>query len=150
MYSVRSLAQGISLGLFVVCLLVASNATAQTPNSGWTSIDVGAAAPGWTDPATNGFALHGAGSDVWNSSDEFRFVYRPLNGDGAIIALVSNLDYTDDWSKAGMMIRESLAANSKHASMFLTGTQGLAFQYRANTGGATTHAAGPRIQGPSG
>jgi len=37
------------------------------------------------------------------------------------------------------MIRESLAANAKHASMLVSAAKGLAFQRRITTGGLTTH-----------
>jgi hypothetical protein len=37
------------------------------------------------------------------------------------------------------MIRESLSVSSKHAFLFLSGTQGLAFQRRTATGGWTSH-----------
>ena len=80
-----------------------------------------------------------AGRDIWDSSDEFRFVYRQLTGDGVIVARVGNLNAADPWSKAGVMIRETLDSTSKHALMTLTGSQGLAFQRRAGTGSWSTH-----------
>jgi len=117
-----------------VCLVLAANAAAQTPASGWTSADIGAIAPGWTEAASNGFAVHAAGADVWNRSDQFRFVYRPLTGDGVVIARVGRLDYVQAWTKAGLMIRESLSPDSKHSFVLLSGTQGLALQGRRATG----------------
>ena len=87
--------------------------------------------------------VRATGDDVWGGADQFRFAYRPLTGDGAIVARVSNLDATDAWTKAGVMIRESLNPDSKHAFAILSGGQGLAFQRRAvATGGWTDHTSG--------
>ena len=92
--------------------------------------------------ASDGFTVWTAGTDIWNQSDEFRFVYRALTGDGAIVARVENLYAPDPWSKAGLMIRESLSPGSKHASIFRSATQGLAFQHRGATNDWSTHDAG--------
>jgi regulation of enolase protein 1 (concanavalin A-like superfamily) len=109
------------------------------PASGWTSLDIGATRPGGTGWTSDGFSIYAAGADIWNQSDAFRFVYRPLNGDGVIIARIANFNAPDPWSKAGLMIRESLDAGSKHASIFHTGTQGLAFQHRDANYGWSVH-----------
>ncbi len=121
----------------LVCFAFAPLAAAQTPSSGWTSAEIGAVLPGRTEAASDGFAVHAAGADVWNVSDEFRFVYRPLTGDGVVIARVENMNAADPWSKAGLMMRESLSTNSKHGFVFLSGNQGLSFQRRSATGGGT-------------
>ena len=54
--------------------------------------------------------VHGArrGSDIWGSTDAFRFVYQPLTGDGQIIARITGIQDTHSFAKAGVMIRESL------------------------------------------
>jgi hypothetical protein len=57
----------------------------------------------------------------------------------ARVAAVSN---TDQWTKAGVMMRSSLAADSKHASMFVTPGKGLAFQRRTASGGLSVHTSG--------
>ena len=51
------------------------------------------------------------GRDVWGSSDQFRFVYQPVTGDVEIVARVVSITRAHSWSKAGVMIRESLAAD---------------------------------------
>jgi regulation of enolase protein 1 (concanavalin A-like superfamily) len=146
MISNRKLVCGSAL---VVWLALASHVAAQTPISGWTSVDIGGGAAGWTNGASNGFTVHAAGDDVWNRSDQFRFVYRPLTGDGVIIARVANLVYVDAWTKAGLMVRESLAPDSKYSFMLVSGTQGVTLQGRRLTGdwatlvGMAAWAAGP-------
>jgi len=49
---------------------------------------------------------------------------------------------TDPWAKAGVMIRESLTAGSRHVYMALTSGNGLAFQRRVATDGVSTHTSG--------
>src|SRR5690606_14222593 len=44
------------------------------------------------------------------------------------------------WAKAGVMIRETLDANSKHALMMVTPSSGTGMKWRATTGGASTQA----------
>ena len=139
--------QGGCLALLVLCLGLCSPAAAQTPASGWTSLDIGPNLPGGTTIANDGFSVYAAGTDIWNQSDEFRFVYRPLSGDGVIVTRVASLNAPDAWSKAGLMIRESLSPGSKHASIFRSGTMGLAFQHRGATNDWTTHDAGVGTSG---
>ncbi len=88
--------------------------------------------------------LGGAGNDIWGTADSFRFAYLPLNGDGSITARVVGHERTADWAKIGLMIRESLAANSAFADVMLTPSNGIAVQYRASTGasGAGTNVSG--------
>ena len=45
-----------------------------------------------------------SGADIWGTSDQFTFVYQPLNADGAITAKVDTLVNTHSWAKAGVMM----------------------------------------------
>ncbi len=83
-------------------------------------------------------------ADIWGTADEFRFAYKQLSGNGSIIARVENIAHTDDWAKAGVMIRESLAAGSTHAMLVVSPASGLAFHRRPTTGAASEqHRASP-------
>jgi hypothetical protein len=84
--------------------------------------------------------LTGSGKDIWGTSDEFTYAYKPLTGDGTMIArVVSTGTGTQTWAKGGVMIRDSLRGGSTHAMMVMTtpGANGASFQYRANTDGAS-------------
>ena len=70
---------------------------------------------GFVDKGNNAFTVASTGTDIWGNADQFRFVYKSLSGNGSITAQVDSLTRTDAWSKAGVMIRESLDADSKHA-----------------------------------
>ena len=88
------------------------------------------------------FVVNGAGVDIWDVSDKFHFVYQAVNGNATVVARVASLQNTDPWAKAGVMIRESLAAGSKHAMMALTPGNGLTFQRRLATDGLSTSTVG--------
>jgi endonuclease/exonuclease/phosphatase family metal-dependent hydrolase len=128
---------------FFAVVLAAGTASAQALPTGWATKDVGAvAAAGVATSVNDVFTVAGSGSDVWGTADEFRFVYKQLTGDGSIVARVSAIDNVNAWVKAGVMMRESLNANSRHAFMLVSPGRGLAFQRRTATGGTSTHTAG--------
>jgi hypothetical protein len=107
--------------------------------SGWLSADIGSVSNAGSAGYSSGtYTLRGAGADIWGAADEFQFAYHTLSGDGTVTARVASLTNTDPWTKAGVMIRETLSAGSKHASMFVSPGRGLVFQRRASTGGTTT------------
>ena len=116
----------------------------------WLHHDVGAVGlPGYaTFDNTSTFNIVAAGSDIWSSADAFHYVYEPLSGDGTIVARVASLQQANVWSKAGVMIRESLAPGATNALMLVSAAKGLSFQVRASTGGLTTSAAGPLKAAP--
>jgi len=84
------------------------------------------------------FTMSAEGTDIWGASDEFRYMYKQLSGDGEIIAKVVSIGGpgTNEWRKAGVMIRETLDPASKHAFMAVTPnpSHGLAFQCRHEAG----------------
>ena len=126
----------------VFILAMAATGSAQTLPAGWSTRDVGAvAATGSATWVNNIFTVAGSGDDVWGSSDEFRFVYKTLTGDGSVVTQVDALDDVANWVKAGVMMRETLSAGSRHAFMIVSAGKGLAFQRRTSTGGLSTHTA---------
>jgi fibronectin type 3 domain-containing protein len=104
----------------------------------WTGGDIGAVAAGgsFTDTGTSA-TITGSGADIWSTADEFQYAYRTLSGDGTMTARVTNLTNGHMWSKVGVMVRESTAANSRHGTMFLGAGKGASFQYRLNNGGTS-------------
>jgi len=92
---------------------------------------------GFVDQGNNAFTVASTGTDIWGNSDQFRFIYKSLSGNGSITARVDSLTRSDAWSKAGVMIRESLEAGSKHVSMAVTPDNSCSQQYRSTTGGAS-------------
>jgi phosphatidylserine/phosphatidylglycerophosphate/cardiolipin synthase-like enzyme len=119
--------------------------------AGWSTADIGAVSTAGTacyDAAAGRFTVEGSGADIWSTADEFRFVYRSLTGDGSITVRVATLEKVQAWSKAGVMMRETLAAGSQHAMMVVSAERGLAFQRRAAAGGSMVHTAGATATAP--
>jgi hypothetical protein len=118
-------------------------------STSWQSKDVGSVGqPGSVSESSGTFTVAGSGDDIWNGADAFRYVYHPLSGDGELVARVASLVVTDPWTKAGVMIRETLDPDSKFVMTIVSGTQGGFLQYRGTTGGPAELKAGPAVGAP--
>ncbi len=83
-------------------------------------------------------AMSAEGSDIYGASDQFRFAYKTLSGDGYIIARVDTIERVNDWSKAGIMIRNSLDPNAIHVTAVLGANGTAEMESRTTKGGTTT------------
>lgn len=111
--------------------------------TGYASSDIGGPTPAGSAIYRSGvFAVAGAGADIWGAHDEFRYAYQQVSGDVDIRARVSSVQYRSKWTKAGVMVRETLTDNSRHGSALLSAGMGYAFQRRADTGGPSATTAG--------
>jgi glucose/arabinose dehydrogenase len=117
---------------------------AYTPSSlpaPWQQLDIGAVGvPGSGTYANGSYTVLGSGADIYGSSDQFRFVYQTLSGDGEIVARVASVQNTNSYAKAGVMIRQSLTNNSPHAMMLIEPSRVAAFMWRPTAGTATSSA----------
>ena len=108
----------------------------------WTNADIGGPAIAgevcW-DPFVETFEVTASGADIWGTTDQFHFVSQPVDCDVELIAYVESQTNTNPWAKAGVMIRESAAANSAAVMMILTPAQGANLQYRTSTGASFTY-----------
>ena len=125
-------------------------AGAQTLPAPWTSSDIGGPAVSGSATHSQGtFTIRAAGTDIWGTSDQFHFVYRPITGDVEIVARIASITtQAHRWAKSGVMIRESLTAQSRHAMMIGSAAAGYAFQRRAQTAGSSDSTAGPATNPP--
>jgi hypothetical protein len=115
----------------------------------WAGQDIGSVGVAGSDAESGGlFTVGGAGADIWGTMDAFRYVYEPLSGDGSIVAHVTGLGNTNAWAKAGVMIRETLSADSKFADVVVTPASGTAFQRRTTTGASASSTTGPAGAAP--
>jgi hypothetical protein len=94
---------------------------------------------GFIQSAT-GITMNSAGTDIWNTADQFRFAFKRLTGDGWIIAKVESVGNTDVWAKAGVMIRGTLDAGSRFAYNIVSAASGASFGRREMTDTAATSA----------
>jgi YVTN family beta-propeller protein len=99
-------------------------------------------------PATGIHTVIGAGRDIFFEEDGFHFSRLLLNGDGEIRARVRSFTAGNPWAKAGIMIRETTAAGSRHATAFITPTaanNGFGMVWRSAANSPTSYAGGPAI-----
>src|SRR6267143_1311149 len=142
----RNTSTGENYVFFMNGPAVASEGTVRTvspswmsmpPATGYAGVDVGAPAlAGATSVITPGSAydVTAAGADIQGASDQFHFAYKVLSGDFDLPVRVASLTAVNVWSKAGLMARETLAADSREVSVFATPAAGYEFQYRATAG----------------
>jgi regulation of enolase protein 1 (concanavalin A-like superfamily) len=87
----------------------------------------------------SGLTLSGAGTDIYQGTAEFRFAYKKLTGDGSIAVRVDNVKTLADWTKAGVMIRESLEPLGMQVHMISAAQQSLVeWMYRSASNSAVT------------
>jgi len=84
------------------------------------------------------FTMTGMGTDIYGASDQFHFAYKEITtGTVTITAKIENLDNTDPFAKAGVMVRDTLDPESCNAALLITPENGLRYQYRTTEGGDT-------------
>lgn len=75
---------------------------------------------------------------IGRNRDNFRFTYQMLSGNGDITAKVGSMQGFGTWTRAGVMIRDSLAQNSRHVFFGLANPYSYRFVNRVKGGGKTT------------
>ena len=102
----------------------------------WLSSDIGdAAIPGSFTCANNTFTIKASGSDIWNNFDGFHYAYQYVSGDCEMYTKVESLEGTHEWTKAGVMARETLNGGSKMAFVCVTTGNGVTSHQRTTAGG---------------
>jgi hypothetical protein len=92
---------------------------------------------GFVEAPAGTYTVTAEGEDIEGTSDEFHFAYQQLNGAGTITAKVESVSDTHDWAKAGVMVRDTLDADSAHGMMVVTPSSGVSFQRRTSAGAST-------------
>ena len=104
----------------------------------WVSADIGTGMLAGSTTFNAGTFTQAGSGVIGSTSDKLRFTYQTLTGDGEIIARISALQNTGNSSRVGVMIRDSLAANSKQIFMGMTGSNAYRWVRRTATGGSTS------------
>jgi hypothetical protein len=94
------------------------------------------------------YTMTASGTDIWDASDQFHFAYKEASGDATIQAQVLSVGHTDDWAKAGVMIRDSLDPNSAHAMVAITPANGIWYGSRMMAGESSTSIKDPNVAAP--
>ena len=96
----------------------------------------------------DGITMSAAGADIYQQTDEFRFAYKRLNGNGSITVQVESLENTHDWAKAGVMIRQGLSPVSQQVDMIVSPTGRVEWMFRPTIGATTTAISLPANSAP--
>jgi hypothetical protein len=102
----------------------------------------------FTEEPAGTYTMTASGVDIWDASDQFHFAYKEVSGDATIQAQVLSVGHTDDWSKAGVMIRDSLDPNSAHAMVAITPANGVWYGSRMMAGESSTSIKDPNVTAP--
>lgn len=93
--------------------------------------------------ATETYTITASGADVWGNADEFHYLFAPLSGNIRISATLQWVDLANinpaisDWSKLGIMFRESVAPGSKHVYVAFPSGNTAQLQHRPTTDGTS-------------
>jgi len=105
--------------------------------SPWLKADIGYNSnAGLAAQSTGKFNVESYGGYMGGSSDNCTFLYQPLNGDGTIIAKISESNKVSWNEKVGIMIRESLQDNAIVSTICKVPHSGISIEQRTATGGA--------------
>jgi hypothetical protein len=87
---------------------------------------------------------------VWGTADAFHYAYRALDGDGSIVARVTSVEAVHAWTKAGVMIRNSLSPSAAQAFMLVAASplKGVPYQRRLADGGSSISTPGSQSTAP--
>jgi len=99
--------------------------------------------PGATKQSGASITLVAGGEDIWGTRDEFHFAAIPVTGDFSLSVRLEELAMADVYTKAGIMLRASLAEGAEHVMLLAFGDNqprnknngGLEFQSRATANG---------------
>ena len=127
-------------------------ATGHTPVpglDGWFYRDLGSVSvPGKVAVKGNTITLHAAGKDIWEKQDSGFVIYRCLRGDGSLTVRVKSIEKIDQWSKGGVMFRESLHPGARHAYACDSAGKPVAISWRKKMRNLSFSEHGPEIEGP--
>ena len=113
----------------------------------WGVSDIGNPLKGGQKIENNNWTIYGGGDDIWNTSDQFRFVYQKINGDFSFSVKVDSLKDTHYYAKAGIMVRKSLNKNSAHGIINVFPGGSSEFGYREKSGQTMKAKSGPNFNG---
>ncbi|MCU0913730.1 MAG: hypothetical protein MUC88_04095 [Planctomycetes bacterium] len=125
------------------------------PQQNWTGYDVNTLSLWFRgnplrflDKGNGAFTVGASGHDIWDNADDFRFVWKRLNGDGSILVKVESVTNTNAWAKAGVMIRGDLTAGSTMAYMIQSYSSGVSFGWRQVADGTCGSATQTGVNAP--
>lgn len=111
------------------------------PMEPWQTVNVGVLNPsGVTTYFNNKFSINSAGTDIYNTADNFHYVYQPVNGNVNFIAKLESFTSSsamNGWAKTGLMMREGTDVGAANVFLGVTAANGITFQYRNESNNET-------------
>jgi hypothetical protein len=122
----------LSLTIVAICIVVLTHAQ-------WNGLHIGSesSVTGNFNISGNQITINSSGMDIWDTADDFYFVYQVVCGDFQITTKLESMANSGTWAKAGLMVRESLSPSSIFgiiATFQPQNTTGTCFQGRSATG----------------
>ena len=100
---------------------IAAHYNAALTGASLKEVDIGGNAIGTvTDNGGGSFTIVGGGNDIWDMVDEFTYGFTEQTGDFDVKVRVESLTPNARWSKAGLMVRETLAEDSRMVFLRVT------------------------------
>jgi hypothetical protein len=94
--------------------------------------------PAFVELSAGNILMNGMGEDIYETTDEFRYAYKNLTGDGSITAMIESIQYTHEWAKAGVMMRSGLEPLDLQVHMIGAPSNRIEWMYRPTAGDTTT------------
>jgi regulation of enolase protein 1 (concanavalin A-like superfamily) len=90
------------------------------------------------DALTRQFRITGSGANIWAKEDQFQYVWKEISGNFAVTATMQFLGQGADHRKAGIMLRQSLDADSAYGDIVIHGNGMPGIQWRSSKGENTS------------
>ena len=120
-----------------------------TCHGAWVANSINATGITDTDPDDRtSLIVRSTGSDVWGTADSLHYASRRISGTQQITARVKSLANAAYHGKAGLMIRESLDAGSRHVTINLTPRGWIEVLARRAADGPTSYVTGTQSRFP--
>ena len=86
------------------------------------------------DGENNRWLVEGAGANIWRDENEFHYLHTTVDGPVRITAKVTDVDQRSQYSKAGLMLRGSLAEDAAYGYVGVTPKHGTEVLWRTESG----------------
>ncbi|MEN6367687.1 MAG: hypothetical protein ABFC88_12825 [Thermoguttaceae bacterium] len=105
------------------------------PGNGFLDMSIGCAPEsGSCSYASGEFTQSGIGNDLWDS-DVFNFAYKDATGNVTLIARLVSTTAVDDYTVAGLMLRDNMTPGSPHVTITVSPAGALSMSWRDSQGG---------------
>lgn len=134
----------------VLCALLCSVLSSPAAAQNWSPTDIGAVGvPGRATPDGHGaWTVEGSGADIWGAADSFQFVQGDATYRSFVIVRVDDLQNTNAFAKAGIMLRSGLDADSATFIVDVKPDGFVELMHRQNKGGSMEYLNGKQMTFP--